>query len=596
MTVTNDLLDALPVAVYLTDAAGRLTYYNDAAAQLWGHRPQLGDAQWCGSWKLFYLDGRPMRHNECPMAQTLKTGRPVRGAVAIAERPDGSRVVFQPYPTPLRDSSGLTGAINLLMDVTESYQTELELAKLAAIVVSSDDAIVSKTLDGVITSWNEGARRIFGYEPEEIIGQHITKLIPPELHAEEDQILAQLRLGERVDHFETVRIAKDGSRIDISLSVSPLRDKTGTVIGAAKVARNVTERKRAEKLQHLLVQELNHRVKNTLATVQAIASQSAARAGSPQDFVTGFSGRLQAMARAHTLLSRNNFEQAEIADIVRDQVLLGPDSHRISFSGPGLLLDPQSALHLSLVLHELATNARKYGALAADTGRLSITWELRTHERTVLVLRWHESGSRKVQAPAESGFGTILIEQSLRARDGSASFAYGADGLSCELQLPLPEEWHAERAGNQTARSSEWKTVISHIRPKPLQGWRVAVVEDEPLILMDIEASLADAGVDVVGTAGNLSSAKHLLEGVTCDAALLDTNLSGERVDELAALLTRRNIPFAFITGYGREGLPEGFREGLLLTKPFSQEQLRAMLELLLYQRQKLAQIPSRRA
>ena len=393
MAVDHNLLGALPFAIYVTDTEGRITYYNDAAAELWGHRPELGEAQWCGSWKLFHLDGRPMLHDECPMAQTLKTGEPVRGATAIAERPDGSRVVFQPYPTPLRDDSGkLTGAINLLMDVTDRHQSEIELAKLAAIVVSSDDAIVSKTLEGVITSWNAGAARIFGYEPDEIVGRHITTLIPPELHSEEDRILAQLRRGERVDHFETVRVAKDGTRLNVSISVSPLRDKSGRVIGAAKVARDITERKRAEKLQQLLVQELNHRVKNTLATVQAIANQSAARAKDPQDFVAGFSGRLQALAHAHTLLSRNNFEQAEILDIVREQVLLGVETSRIACSGPRLLLDPQSAVHLTLVLHELATNARKYGALSTGEGKLSLHWELQTHHGNRLVLTWREGG------------------------------------------------------------------------------------------------------------------------------------------------------------------------------------------------------------
>jgi len=595
LATAHALLDALPIAIYVTDAAGNITYYNDAAAQLWGHRPPLGDAQWCGSWKLFHLDGRSMPHAACPMAQALKTGAEVRGAIAIAERPDGSRVVFQPFPTPLRDSEGhLTGAINLLLDVTEQHRAEIELAKLAAIVVSSDDAIVSKTLDGVITSWNDGARRIFGYEPDEMIGQHITKIIPPELHEEENRILAQLRRGQHIDHFETVRLAKDGRRIDVSLSVSPLRDRTGRIVGAAKVARDISGRKRAEHLQQLLIQELNHRVKNTLATVQAIANQSAVRAGSPEEFVAGFSGRIQAMARAHTLLSHNNFEQAEVADIVRDQVLLGAESQRISSSGPGLLLDAQSALHLSLVLHELATNARKYGALSIESGKLSISWEMQTHERNLLVLNWRESGMPKVQSPSGSGFGTTLIEQSMKTRGGRASLAYAAEGLSCELQLPLPDEWKAERTG-KPARGSEWKPLLSQMPASRLQGRRVAVVEDEPLILMDIEASLTDAGVEIAGTAGNLTSAKQLLAGVSCDAVLLDTNLSGEHVDELAALLTRRNIPFAFITGYGREALPEGFREGLLLTKPFSQDQLRAMLETLLYRRQTLAQLPTRR-
>src|SRR5262249_38834020 len=142
------------------------------------------------------------------------------------------------------------------------------------IVASSDDAIISKRLDGTITSWNAGATRIFGYEAEEIIGRPITTIIPPELLSEEKEIIARLRRGERIGHYETVRVAKDGHRIDISLTVSPLRDRLGNVIGASKVARDISERKQAEKLQRLLVDELNHRVKNTLATIQAIASQS----------------------------------------------------------------------------------------------------------------------------------------------------------------------------------------------------------------------------------------------------------------------------------------------------------------------------------
>src|ERR1051326_8113496 len=271
----TELLEALPIAVYTTDADGRITYYNDAAAELWGHRPELGSSKWCGSWKIFWPDGRPLPHDQCPMAITLKTGEPVRGVEAIAERPDGTRVNFLPYPTPLRDASGrLTGAINLLMDITERHANEVHAARLAAIVATSDDAIVSKTLEGLVTSWNAAATRLFGYAPEEMIGQSIKRIIPPELHAEEDGILAQLRRGEHIDHYETVRVAKDGRRIDVSLCVSPLRDKSGKVIGASKIARDIAERKQAEMLQRLLVQELNHRVKNTLATIQAIANQS----------------------------------------------------------------------------------------------------------------------------------------------------------------------------------------------------------------------------------------------------------------------------------------------------------------------------------
>jgi PAS domain S-box-containing protein len=163
-----ELLDMLPVAVYTTDAQGRITYYNEAAAELWGQRPQLGTDQWCGSWRLYWPDGRPLPHDECPMAMTLKEGRPVRGLEAIAERPDGTRIRFQPCPTRLLNAVGkVTGAINLFVDVTEQHRADMELARLAAIVASSDDAIISKTLDGQISSWNAGATRTFGYQAKE---------------------------------------------------------------------------------------------------------------------------------------------------------------------------------------------------------------------------------------------------------------------------------------------------------------------------------------------------------------------------------------------------------------------------------------------
>src|SRR5260370_3242119 len=217
MALGSELLEALPVAVYTTDAQGRITFFNQAAADLWGHRPELGSDQWCGSWRLYWPDGRPLPHDQCPMAITLKEGRPVRGMEAIAERPDGTRVNFLPYPTPLRDASGrLVGAVNLLMDITERHQAEIESARLAAIVTSSDDAIISKSLDGRITSWNAAATRIFGYQAAEIVGQSITRIIPPELHDDEKRIIALLSRGERIDHYETVRVAKDGRRIEIS--------------------------------------------------------------------------------------------------------------------------------------------------------------------------------------------------------------------------------------------------------------------------------------------------------------------------------------------------------------------------------------------
>jgi PAS domain S-box-containing protein len=245
-TQSAQILDALPVAVYATDPEGCITYYNQAAADFWGQRPDIGKDFWCGSYKLYWPDGTPLPLDECPMAIALKTGRPVRGVEAIAERPDGVRVPFIPHPTPIYDASGaLIGAVNMLLDISERKNGERAAQHLAAIVESSDDAIISKNLDGTIVSWNKGAERLFGYLAEEIIGKPITTLMPIERQNEEPGIIARIRRGERIDHYETIRQHKDGTPMSISLTVSPVRDGGGRIVGASKIARDITEQKRA---------------------------------------------------------------------------------------------------------------------------------------------------------------------------------------------------------------------------------------------------------------------------------------------------------------------------------------------------------------
>ncbi|WOJ88306.1 PAS domain S-box protein [Methylocapsa polymorpha] len=586
MIAAFDLLEALPVAVYTTDAEGCITFYNEAAAELWGQRPERG-TKWCGSWRLYWPDGRPMPHDECPIATTLTEGRPVQGIEAIIERRDGSRVPFIPYPTLLRDESGrVTGAINLLVNIADRKHAEIQSARLAAIVASSDDAIISKTLNGQITSWNAGATRIFGYEPDEIIGQSITRIIPPELRQEEEVILAKLQRGERIDHYDTTRVTKDGRRVNISLTVSPLRDETGKVIGASKVARDVTERKQTEELQRLLLDELNHRVKNTLATIQAIASQSLRRAASPGDFLESFNGRVQALARAHNLLVQRKMKGAELTDLVREQVVLGAaDCARVSVSGPFLILDARVAVQLALVLHELGTNARKYGALSASApaGQLSISWKMQTDGERELLLEWSESGVPNLSAPTSRGFGATLIERSLEANGGEAAIRYGADGVVCQIRLPLPEESKQSAALHAAPATRKNEPRLDReALPAALRGRRILIVEDEPLVAMEIESLLASTGCEIIGPAATIQTAKRFIADATIDAALIDANLAGHPVHELAAALTQKNIPFAFATGYGREALPLGFRDAPVLTKPFSRSQLLVVIEALL--------------
>ena len=240
----REMIDALPAAIYTTDAEGRLTHFNPAAVKLSGRTPELGTDQWCVTWKLFWPDGSPMKHDECPMAVALKEGRILDGVEAIAERPDGTRFCFIPYPRLLRDEEGrVTGGINMLVDITDRNEAETANSLLAAIVDSSDDAIISKSLDGVITSWNKSAERLFGYTAREAVGQHITLIVPPDRLHEEAIIIGRLKQGERIDHFETVRRHKDGTLLDVSLTISPVKDSAGRVIGASKVARDITGQK-----------------------------------------------------------------------------------------------------------------------------------------------------------------------------------------------------------------------------------------------------------------------------------------------------------------------------------------------------------------
>jgi len=458
--IFREIVESLPTALYTTDAEGRITFYNDAAAELWGRRPSIGTEWWCGSWRLYWPDGSPMAHDQCPMAIALKTGAPVRGTEAIAERPDGSRYAFVPYPTPLFTPTGqLRGAVNMLVDITERKQAEVATQRLAAIVASSDDAIVSKTLNGIVTSWNEAAERLFGYTPDEIIGQSILTLIPTDRHGEEAEIVGRIRAGQRVEHYETVRQRKDGSLFDISLTVSPIKRDDGTIIGASKIARDISERKRAEAqlaqlheaaqveieqrkraedAKELLLHEIKHRVKNTLATVQAMATQTFRKA--PAEEVQAFVARLHALSDAHDLLTQEDWDAVAVGHIVKRALrpFVEDGRERIATTGPDVQIDSSKALFLAMILHELGTNAVKYGALSNDQGGVHVSWETAEKAgRPFMKLRWRERGGPEVTTPTRKGFGSRMIERALRGQQGTVDFDYAPEGLVCILQIAL---------------------------------------------------------------------------------------------------------------------------------------------------------------
>ena len=228
---------------------GVIAWFNSRAAELWGRVPVIGDTdeRFCGAHTLYHADGSYMAHCDTPVAIALNTGASVHEEEVIIERPDGSRVTVSVHIDPIRDKDGtIVGAVNFFHDITERKQAERATGLLAAIVDSSDDAIVTKDLDGTITTWNQGAERVFGYTAEEAVGRNITLIIPPDRLDEETTILKRLRQGERIGHYETVRVRKDGKKLDISLAISPLKDAAGRIIGASKVARDITGRIQAE--------------------------------------------------------------------------------------------------------------------------------------------------------------------------------------------------------------------------------------------------------------------------------------------------------------------------------------------------------------
>jgi PAS domain S-box-containing protein len=245
------LFDLVPVAVYACDADGFIEEYNQRAADLWGCEPGRNghSPKFCGSYKIFHPDGRPMPHQKCPMARVLRGEKLTpKDLEIVVERPDGERRNVVPSPHVLRDGRGkITGAINCLYDITERKRVETDALRLAAIVQSSHDAIVAKDLNGIITDWNQSAERIFGYKPKEIIGKSILTLIPPDRRDEETEILRRIRRGELIEHYETIRRSKDGKLVDVSLTISPIKDFTGKIIGVSKIARDVTEQKTVDR-------------------------------------------------------------------------------------------------------------------------------------------------------------------------------------------------------------------------------------------------------------------------------------------------------------------------------------------------------------
>jgi PAS domain S-box-containing protein len=321
----QQILDAVPAAIYTTDAAGKITYYNRAAVEWAGREPEVGKDEWCVTFRLRTPDGKPLPLDECPMAIALKENRPVRGIEALAQRPDGTTVPFLPFPTPIQDDDGnLIGGVNLLVDLTEHKRIE-------------------------------------------------------------EQVL-------------------------------------------------------------LLAREADHRARNLMALVQAMVNFS--NADTVERLKASIQGRLKALANAHLLLAQSRWNGADLRSLILAELspYLDEQRTRIKLSGPDLILEPRQAQAVAMVVHELTTNAVKYGALSVPTGSVRLEWA--TPRSDQLLMCWTEAGGPEPKPPKRNGFGTQAIEQVVRnALGGTADFEWCPTGLVCNLSLEKP-------AGHSTARTT----------------------------------------------------------------------------------------------------------------------------------------------
>lgn len=449
----------------------------------------------------------------------------------------------------------------------------MALDRLRAHSDNSPLAVIELDSNLRIMTWARGAERLFGLPADQMVGTDLNNapFLPEAQRANFVQGMKNLLAGEHSEMQQHGFLTADGSARDGEWYCSSLAGGRRSNSVMLQVL-DVTGRYRAQETQRLLIGELNHRVKNSLATVQAIASQSFRHAKDTADFREAFTGRIQALASAHSLLSATTWEPASLRKLVADQLEIGSvGADRMRLDGPDVDLPPELALRFALVLHELVTNAQKYGALAQDGGTVAFSW---TCDDALLAMEWVEQGGPPVSAPAERGFGSVLIESSLASEGGSAAVAYLPHGVRWTLSMPVESckpVFHSSPDGLPPLATA----------PKPgpaTDGLRVLIVEDEPLVAMELVMGLEDAGHHPLGPYGSCDQAMEGIDGERPEFALLDGNLNGEPIDTVADTLADRNIPFAFVSGYGREHLPTRHRDRPLIAKPFAMGDVLAAL------------------
>jgi PAS domain S-box-containing protein len=637
----RELLDALPAAIYTTDANGRITFFNQAAVELSGRTPEIGSDRWCVTWRLYWPDGRAMAHEECPMAKALKEDRPVRGEEAIAERPDGTRVPFMPYPTPLHDAAGrLVGAVNMLVDLTARKEAEEALRLLNETLEQrveertrqlreserrfrlfvegvTDHAIYMLDTAGVITNWNSGAERIKGYRAEEIIGQHFSVF-----YASKDQQegLPQqaLMIAAQDGRFEADgwRIRKDGSRFWANAVIDAVHDDRGVLIGFAKVTRDMTARRaideqlrQSQKMEAVgqLTNGVAHDFNNLLATIipNLELAQFHIKEERVEKYLEGairaaergaqLTNQLLAFSRPQELIT----EPVDVNQIVSEACEMLPRT-----IGPTIAIetvldeDAWWAMtepgQLGLAILNLAINARD--AMSAG-GKLTIATENIVHGYRSR-LPTIAPGDYVMIAVTDTGTG---MSEEVRARAFEPFFTTKNMGKGTGLGLSMVYGFAKQTGGTITIDSElgQGTTLRIYLPRAPRRSEaaeeagnqslckagppsRILVVDDNSAVRSITAAMIRTLGHDVIEAAGGQDALDLLEKDRQFDLLIVDLAMPNMHGDEFAARAREvvPGVPTLFVTGYAEPGrLRTG---GDVLKKPFRRTQLAEKLRYIL--------------
>jgi PAS domain S-box-containing protein len=557
------LIDAAQdYAIYELDREGRILTWNKGAERLKG-------------WKAEEVIGKPYTILHTPESRaTNAPGRELKIAAETGRfeeqaprmRKDGSIFAAHVSLFPLRDDRGeVTGFVKVTRDISERSRAGRAILdsrrRMEGIVQSAMDAII--TIDDAqrVVLFNPAAEKIFGYSVDEVLGQPVTMLIPERYRDQHDEYVRRFFesgvINRKLESDNPLlALRRDGEQFPIEASISQVivgGERVGTII-----LRDITERKMNEESRALLAREVDHRAKNALAVAQALVGLT--KADTMQEFAEAVRGRIEALGRAHSLLSQSQWRGAPLDQLIRDELRPYSKGDQLRVSGPKLTCRADAVQSLSLLFHELATNAVKYGALGREAGQVAIDWK---REGAVVTITWKESGGPPVVAPKRRGFGTRLLNQ-VSGRQLNAQLEFDWDPAGLRLQMTLPADLFLFGAQDST---DEFETDQASPQPIECRDRRILLVEDEELVALELSTELSLLGWAIVGPASTLNEAQSLLSS-NVDAAVLDVNLRGRSIYPLAEALEERDVPFLFCTGYEMVD-PEGrFPDVPVIRKP----------------------------